>query len=76
VETGNPSACATVIWIVRKTEIELCDLYLSVIKSECITQLIINPFVRTRTRLISNLHVTLFISIIAVLYFVGILNGL
>jgi hypothetical protein len=56
VETGNPTACSTVIWKVCKTEISLYDLYVSVITSECVTQLRLNPIIRTRTRLISDVY--------------------
>jgi hypothetical protein len=31
-------------------------LYVSVIKSECVTQLLINPIIRTRTRHISGMY--------------------
>jgi hypothetical protein len=37
VETGNPSACATVCCKVCKAVRGRCCLYLSVIKSECVT---------------------------------------
>jgi hypothetical protein len=37
VETGNPSACTTVNWKECKRETALYVLYLTVIKSECVT---------------------------------------
>jgi hypothetical protein len=37
VETENPGACTTVNWKVCKSAISLYDLYLSVIKSECVS---------------------------------------
>jgi hypothetical protein len=45
VETENPSACATVNCNWCKGEIALCYLYVGVIKSECVTQLLINPII-------------------------------
>jgi hypothetical protein len=56
VETGNPSACATVRckWCV--SAIALYGLYLSAIKCEGVTQLLINLIIRTRTRLISGVY--------------------
>jgi hypothetical protein len=56
VETENPSACATVNCNWCKGEIVLCYLYVNVIKSECVTQLIINPIIQTRTCLISGIY--------------------
>jgi hypothetical protein len=50
VETQNPSTCATVDWKVRKSAIALHCLYLSVIKRECVTEVLINPVIRARTR--------------------------
>jgi hypothetical protein len=50
VKTGNPSACATVNWKVCKSAIALYCLYFSVIKRECVTEVLINPIIRTRTR--------------------------
>jgi hypothetical protein len=50
VETKNPSACATVECKVCKSAIALYCLYLNVIKSECVTEELINPIIRTRTR--------------------------
>jgi hypothetical protein len=49
VETGNPSSCATVDWKVCKSAIALYGLYLNVIVSECITKMLINPIIQTRT---------------------------
>jgi hypothetical protein len=59
VETGSPTACATLNSNWCKGEIALCYLYVSVNKSGCVTQLLINPVIRTRTRLISGVHVTI-----------------
>jgi hypothetical protein len=42
-----------------KTEITLYFLCVSVIESECVTQLITNPIIRIRTRRISGVHVTI-----------------
>jgi hypothetical protein len=56
VKTENPSACATVNWKVRKSAIALCCLYLNVIKRECVTKVLINPIIRTRTRLIGRVY--------------------
>jgi hypothetical protein len=56
VETGNPSVCATVKCKVCKLAISLYGLYLSVIKCECVTQLRINPTIRSRIRLISDVY--------------------
>jgi hypothetical protein len=50
VETENPSAWATVKWKVCKSATVLYCLYLSVIKRECVTEVLINPIIRTRTR--------------------------
>jgi hypothetical protein len=55
VETENPSACATVNCNWCEGEIALCYLC----KCNYVTQLLINPIIRTRTRLISDLHVTI-----------------
>jgi hypothetical protein len=55
----NPNACATVCCKLRKSA---TALYLSVIKSERLTQLLINPIIPTSTRLISDVyqqHVTI-----------------
>jgi hypothetical protein len=60
VEKEDLSACPTVNCSWRKTVITLYDLYVSIITSECVTQLIINPIIRTRTRLISGIHVTIY----------------
>jgi hypothetical protein len=62
VKTGNPSACAEVEWKACKSAIALCCLYLSVIKTVCVTKLLINPIIRTRTRHFvasTTLHVTI-----------------
>jgi hypothetical protein len=50
VKAGNPSACAEVNWKLCKSAIALYCLYLSVIKRECVTEVLINPIIRTRTR--------------------------
>jgi hypothetical protein len=50
VKTENPSACATVNWKMCKSTIPLYSLYLRVIKRECVTNVLINPIIRTRTR--------------------------
>jgi hypothetical protein len=47
VKTGNPSACVTVKWRLFKSAIAL---YLSMIKKELVTKVLINPIIRTRTR--------------------------
>jgi hypothetical protein len=63
VKTENPSVCATVNWKLCKPEIALYCLYLSVIKRECVTKVLINPIIRTRTRHFvtrTTLHVTIF----------------
>jgi hypothetical protein len=49
VKTGNPSACAAVNWKVYKSAIALFCLNLSVIKRECVTEVLKNPIIRTRT---------------------------
>jgi hypothetical protein len=56
VERDNPSACATVNWKKCISAIALYCLCVSVTKSESVTQLIINPIIRTRTRLISGVY--------------------
>jgi hypothetical protein len=56
VERENPSACAKVVCKWCKSEIALYGLYLNVIKSECVIQLLINPIIRTRTRLINGVY--------------------
>jgi hypothetical protein len=48
VERENPSACATVNWKVCISAIALYCLCVSVTKSECVNQLLINPIIRTR----------------------------
>jgi hypothetical protein len=60
VEIENSSACATVSCNWCKGDIALYCLCASVIMSEC-NQLLINPVIRTRTRLFSGVHVTIFI---------------
>jgi hypothetical protein len=62
MKTGNPSACATVSWKVCISAIALYCLYLSVIKKEYVTEVLINPIIRTRTRHFvtrTTLHVTI-----------------
>jgi hypothetical protein len=54
VETENSSACAVVNWKVCKSAIVLYCFYLSVIKRECVTNVLINPIIRT-----TKLHVTI-----------------
>jgi hypothetical protein len=49
VETDNPSACAAVKCKLYKSKIALCCLHLSLIKRECVTEVLINPIIRTRT---------------------------
>jgi hypothetical protein len=56
VETENSSACATVNWKVCVSAIAMYCLCVSVNKSECVTQLLINPIIRTRNRLISDVY--------------------
>jgi hypothetical protein len=61
VKSGNPSACATMSWKMCKSAIALYCLYLSVIKRECVTEVLINQIIRTRTRQFvarTTLHVT------------------
>jgi hypothetical protein len=63
VEKEDPNACATVNWKVYKSAIALYCLYLSVIKRECVTKVLINPIIRTRTRhfvMRTTLHMTIF----------------
>jgi hypothetical protein len=48
--------CVSVNYNVCKSARALCDLYISVINSECVTQLLINPIIRTRTRLLSGVY--------------------
>jgi hypothetical protein len=50
MKTENPSACETVNCKVCKSAIALCYLYLSIIKRQCVTEVLINPIIRTRTR--------------------------
>jgi hypothetical protein len=56
VETENPSACATVNWKVCISAIALYYLHVSVIRCECVTQLQINPIIRTSTRHVSGVY--------------------
>jgi hypothetical protein len=56
VETENPSTCATVNWKVCKWAITLYCLYVCVIKCECVTQLLINPIIWTRTCHFSGMY--------------------
>jgi hypothetical protein len=56
VERENPSACATVNWKVCISAIALYCLCVSVTKSEYVTQLLINPIIRTRTHLINDVY--------------------
>jgi hypothetical protein len=56
VKTENPSVCATVNWKLCISATTLYCLCVSVTKSECVTQLLINPIIRTRTRLISGVY--------------------
>jgi hypothetical protein len=56
VERESPSTCATVNWEVCKSEIAPYGLYLNVIKSQCVTQVLINPIIRTRTHRICHAY--------------------
>jgi hypothetical protein len=56
VKTEDPSACATVNWKVCKSAIPLYCLYLSVIKRERVTEVLINPIIRTKTRHFRRLY--------------------
>jgi hypothetical protein len=56
VEREFPSACATVSWKVCKSAIALCCLYFNLFKRECVTKVLINPIIRTRTRLIRRVY--------------------
>jgi hypothetical protein len=56
VEKKNPSARAMVCCKVYRSAIALYDLYLSVIKSECVTKVLIISIIRTRIRLISGVY--------------------
>jgi hypothetical protein len=56
VETGSPSACASVVCKGCKWAIALYCLHVRVIKCACVTKLLINPIIRTRTRLISGVY--------------------
>jgi hypothetical protein len=57
VERENPSACATVnCRSVCKSGRALYCLCVNVIKSECVTQLLINPMIITRSCLISGVY--------------------
>jgi hypothetical protein len=55
-KTKNPSAYATVNWKVCKWAITLYCLYISVFRCECVTQLLTNPIIRTRTRHFSGVY--------------------
>jgi hypothetical protein len=46
----NPSVCVTVNWKVCKSKTALYDLYLNVIKRECVIKVLINRIIQTRTR--------------------------
>jgi hypothetical protein len=50
VEAESPSACATVNCKVCRSAIDLYYLYFSVIKRECVTEVVINPIIQTKTR--------------------------
>jgi hypothetical protein len=56
VERENPSACATVVCIWCKWEIVLYCLYVSVIRCECVNQLLMNPIIRNITRHFSGVY--------------------
>jgi hypothetical protein len=64
VEQENPSACATADCKVSEREIELYCHCISVIYERVCNQLLINPIIRTRTRLISGIHATIYRTII------------
>jgi hypothetical protein len=68
VVTENPSAYATVNCRKCKWEIALYCLCINVVKCVCITQLLTNPIIRTRTCLISGAHVTIYIYIYIYIY--------
>jgi hypothetical protein len=71
VETENHSACATVCCKWCKSAIALYCQYISVTTSECVTQLLINPIIRTRTRLISGVYHHTCHSIIGGLWYIS-----
>jgi hypothetical protein len=48
-ETEHSSACEMVNWKVCNTAIVLYCMYLSVIQKECVTKVLINPIIQTRT---------------------------
>jgi hypothetical protein len=56
VKMKDPSARATVNCRWCKSEITLYGLYVNVIKCECVTYLLINPIIQTRTHLISGMY--------------------
>jgi hypothetical protein len=56
VERENHSACATVNWKVYKSAMALYGLYVNVIKGVCVTKVLVNPIIRTRTRLIGLVY--------------------
>jgi hypothetical protein len=56
VERENPSACALVNCKLCKSAIALYCLYVSVIKSECVTKVLINLIIRTRTHHFCRMH--------------------
>jgi hypothetical protein len=65
VKTENPSAFATMNWkCVRTSVTALYCMYLSVINRKCVTKVLMNPIIRTRTRHFvtsTTLHVTIYI---------------
>jgi hypothetical protein len=56
VEIGNPSALATVNCKLCKSTIELYCLDVIVIKSACVTEVVINPINRRRSPLICDVY--------------------
>jgi hypothetical protein len=63
VEQENPGVCATVNFNWCKWETELYYLCISVIYEWVRNHLIINPIIRTRTRLISGVHITVYFTV-------------
>jgi hypothetical protein len=64
-KTENYSVCETVNWKVCKSEMALYFMYLSVIKRVCVTKVLTNPIIWTRTRhfvMLTILHVTVIFS--------------
>jgi hypothetical protein len=59
--------CVTVNYKVCKSVKALYYLYLSVIKRECVTKVLINPIIRTRTHHFVT-HITLHVTIFYVIY--------